>query len=263
MIDFDSIDDWAPSLAHALRDCVPADVGALLQTAQPRYVEDALDILFQHSDRDAIIDATLAWLGENTIAGYHGSRLSDNDLASIETHGLIPLDATTRRDRLARALAKHPRWNEVSSQLDEAIAKHGQGGFAGRRERQTHLTLSRAGLKDGFNHYLKYGAEFDQHVAHYLLGHDAYEILAQDGKPVLLTFAVPGEAALAAAHPHFTIENLHDRGDNPNIVGDFLQAWSYMLAHPTFQSRTLRVDCGMVFRTAIPADWIVGIEQCD
>jgi len=264
MIDFDSIADWHPSLATMLGHHLPGSIAADLMSAQPEFIEDAADVLFEHGDRDAIVDATIDWLREGAIAGYHGSRLTESDIASIRSSGLIPLEAGSRRERLARALSRHHTWHDVSEKLDDAIVDHGSGNRAGHREGQAHLTLSKSGLTERFNHYIQFGAEFDQHVAHSLIGADANDILAMDGIPTLVSFAVPGISALDAAHPIFTIDDRRRNGDLPNIVGDFLEAWSYRLAYPTFQSRTLNVDCGMVFHSVIPAEWIVSIEaiQC-
>jgi hypothetical protein len=210
--------------------------------------------------RDAVIDATLTWIRSTKIAGYHGSRLTDAEVASIRAVGLIPLKAETRRLRLKRALSPHPRWREIADKLDAAIQAHGRGGAAGCREDQVHLTLSRAGLTSGFNHYLTHGAEFDQHVAYALLGQDGTDLLARDGQPRVIQVAVPGPLALNAAHLYFSIDDIRNRGDVPNLVNEFLEAWSYRLAHPGFQSRTLKTDCGMIFRSTVPAAWIRGLN---
>jgi hypothetical protein len=119
--------------------------------------------------------------------GYHGSRLTQDEVASIREIGLIPLVAAARRSRLARAFSTHPRWTNVADQLDAAIHAHGAGERAGRREAQVHLTLSRSGLTGSFNHYLTHGSEFDQHVAYALLGQEGKDLLATDGEPVLWT----------------------------------------------------------------------------
>jgi hypothetical protein len=124
-----------------------------------------------------------------------------------------------------------------------------------------HLTLSKAGLTQGFNHYLKYGAEFDQQVAYRLLGADAEALLATDGEPTVIKVAVPGQLALDAAHRYFDINAMRAKGEVPNIVGDFLTAWSYRQARPGFQSGTLRADCGMVIASTIPTDWILVFEK--
>lgn len=259
MIDFDDIDDWVPELSDALSQCVPHAFERGVADAASECVEDALDLLFEAADRNAVIDATLAWIRSSRVMGYHGSRLTDEEVASVRSSGLIPLDAETRRKRLVRALSPHPRWGEVADLLTPVIQNHGPGGVAGRREGQAHLTLSRCGLVDGFNHYLTHGSEFDQHAAHELLGEDGKELLAKDGKPTVLRVAVPGPHALAAAHPHFGVDDMRMRGEVPNMVKEFLEVWSYKLAHPAFQSRTLKVDCGMVFHSTIPATWILEI----
>lgn len=260
MIDFDCMDDWAPELAAALVRCVPAPAASKIRNAAPRYIEDARDLLFELANRDEVIAATLTWIQSTTLAGYHGTRLSDAELASIRAHGLIPLKAENRRARLLRALSSHPRWAEVEDSLDSVIQTHGQGNRAGRRENQVHLTLSKCGLTYGFNHYLTHGAEFDQHVAHALLAQEGEDLLRADGKARVVKVGVPGAVALDAAHPHFSVDDLRARGESPNIVHQFLKAWSYRLAHADFQCRRLEVDCGMVFDTTVPPDWIIEVD---
>jgi hypothetical protein len=260
MLDFDNIDDWAPKLTAVLRPHLPNSFEQMLDEATPEYIEDARDLLFNLTDRNAIIDVILDWLCSGKIAGYHGSRMTDAELSSVQLAGLIPLEAGTRRDRLIRALSPHPRWPEVSTQLDATIQAYGQGGCAGHREGQVHLTLSRAGLTNGFIHYLTHGAEFDQRVAHKLLGAEGKELLARDGEPRLIQVAIPGASALDAGHPFFSMDDLRASGEIPNLVDEFLKSWSYRIAYPSFQSRTLRVDCGMIFYQTVPAAWIVDFD---
>jgi hypothetical protein len=260
MIDFDDIDDWAPKLASALSQHVPDSVAPQLAVAQPEFIEDARDLLFELTDRDAVIDVTLAWIRSTEIVGYHGTRLTDEEVVSVRANGLVPLKAESRRLRLIRALSQHPKWGGVADQLDVVIHAHGRGSAAGGREDQVYLTLSRAGLIKGFNHYLTHGSEFDQHVAHALLGLDGKKLLTRDGKPRVIRVAVPGLNALDAAHPYFGIDDLRARGDVPNLVNEFLEAWSFRLAYPGFQPRTQKFDCGMMFRLTIPATWIIGFD---
>lgn len=261
LIDFDEIDKWEPGLAAALYPILPESIGTAIAASAPQYVEDALGLLFKMSDRNAVIDSTVNWIRSTNIAGYHGSRLVDSEIASIRAVGLIPLEAGARRFRLERALSRHSEWSAVAGRLEAVIQAHGQGSVAGRREDQVHLTLSRAGLTNGFNHYLTHGAEFDQHVAYALLGAEGNALLATDGEATIIRVAVPGPLALDAAHPYFSIDEMRVRGEVPNLVGDILTAWAYRLARPGFQSRTLKVDCGMVFRSAVSADWILDVER--
>ena len=138
---------------------------------------------------------------------------------------------------------------------------YGESNKAGRRERQVHLTLSRCGLLHDFNHYLTDGSEFDQHVAYALLGNEGKELPRKDGKARVIKVSVPGDIALNAANRYFRIDDQPlEKGQLPNLVEDVLKVWSYTLAHPDFDCRTLKVDCGMVFFEALPSDWIVDIE---
>ena len=260
MLDFDNIDDWAPQLAAALSSHVSDSVEQKLVTAHLEYFEDARDLLFGLTDRNSIIDATLTWIRSTSIFGFHGTRLTDAELESLRADGLVPLKAEDRRHRLIRVLSLHPRWSEVADRLDATIQDHGPGGQAGCREHQVHLTLSQAGLTNGFSHYLTHGSEFDQRVTEALLGPEGRHFLGSDGKARMIRVAVPGSLALNAAHWISSIESIRERGDVPNLVDEFLKSWSYRLAHPEFQTRSLKADCGMVFRSTVPPAWIVGVE---
>ena len=259
-LDFDDDRTWGPLLTAAVGDLISEPVVEQLAAAAPEFVEDARDLLFSCTNRKEIIEAALVWIRSTTVAGYHGSRLTDSEVASIRAHGLVPLDAQARRVRLHRALSSHPRWDEVAGRLDDTLYAYGGRKMAGGREGQVHLTLSRSGLINGFSHYLTHGSEFDQRVAYALLGTDGKEILQRDGRARVIRVAVPGKDALNAAHPHFTIEDVLARGDVPNLVDDFLKAWSYGLAHQDCDCGTLKVDCGMVFHSTVPPDWIVDID---
>jgi hypothetical protein len=256
MICFDDIDAWESMLSDALLPLAPHDIRHRLQVAKPEYIEDARDFFLSYASRDAVMDEMLAWVRSTHIAGYHGTRLTAADVESIKSNGLVPLKATARRERLERALSGHPRWSEVANRLDDAIRSIGPGCAVGRREGQVHLTLSCAGVTDAFNHYLTHGAEFDLHVATELLGEEGKELLGKDGNPYVIQVVVPGEAALTAAHPFFGVDDMRARGELPNIIKQLLEVWCFRLSRPGYQSRKLKIDCGMMFRSAVPAAWI-------
>ena len=260
LLDFDDNYTWGPELTAAVGEPLVGRVADKLVATSPEYVEDARDLLFSYADRARIIDATLAWIKSSAVAGYHGCRLNQSELESVRARGLLPLEANARRARLSRALSSHPRWDHVADRLDAALQEYGQGGRAGIREGQVHLTLSRAGLVNGFNHYLTHGSEFDQRVAHDLLGSDGTELLRKDGRATVIRISVPGQIALNAVNRYFTVDERLARSEVPGLVDEFLKAWSYGLAHPDFDSGTLGVDCGLVLRSTVPAAWIVDIE---
>ena len=260
LLDFDDNYTWGPELTAAVGEPLMRRIAEKLVTTSPEYVEDACDLLLSYADRARIIDATLAWIGASAVAGYHGCRLNQSELESVRARGLLPLEANARRARLSRALSSHPRWDHVADRLDAALQEYGPGGRAGCREGQVHLTLSRCGLVNGFNHYLTHGSEFDQRVAYHLLGSDGAELLRKDGWATVIQVAVPGEIALNAVNRYFTVDERLARGEVPGLVDEFLKAWSYGLAHPGFDSRTLGVDCGLVFRSTVSPAWIVNID---
>lgn len=262
-IDFDEIDDWIEQLRERLRPHMQSDAERQITALKLKYVEDARDALLKLGDRDAIIHATLDWILENRLAAFHGTRLTDEEVQSVLKQGLRPLDPNCRKVRLERALSKHPRWSECVCRLDEELSRCASGRDFGVRVGQVHLTLSQAGLKKGFNHYLIFGAEFDQHVAQALLGEEGLKCLARDGKPRVVRVQVPGKDAITAAHPYFSVAMMRERGELPNIVNQFLQAFAFRLIRPNFQAETLLLDCGMVFERIVPPDWGIEVETLE
>lgn len=261
IIDFDKIDVWDGPLTAVLSPALSSGFGDDLAARQFPFLEDSRDHLFSLGDRDEIIDRALDFVRTSSVAAYHGTRLSVAEVESIRERGLIPLRATDRRIRLERALSKHRRWPMVGPMLNQQITQFGSCQKVGRREGQVHLTASRAGLLHGFNHYLIEGSEFDSHVAHELLGKEGVDLLKADGLPYVVRALVPGSAALAAFHPYFSVEETRRRGDLPNFVGDLIAHWAFRRSRPEFQPASQKLDRGLVFREAVPADWIADIVE--
>jgi hypothetical protein len=260
LFDFDDITAWGPSLSSHLSRFVPPNAGTTILNRKPRYLEDADDILFSDvcPDKAALVTAVSDWIRSQTVSAYHGSRLTNAEIDDIKRRGLLALVPHDRKHHLTRKLAHHPRWPEAAARLDFAIQELGERQRAGKRDGQTHATLSRAGLVNGFNHYLTHGSEFDQHAAHYLLGDEGKKLLGTYGKPTLITLAVPGDRAFDAANPFLALVS-----EMPNFVREVIQVWAYWLAYPDFSVASQEFDCGLVFDDDIPADWIFSIDHVD
>jgi hypothetical protein len=257
LIEFDRVEQWEHSLRSSLAICVARAAVDAITHSDAEYVEDTRDLLFKLADRDAVINATLDWIRHSNVAMYHGTRLTAEEADAVQKVGLAPLVAKRRHERLSRALSHHPRWNAAQTRLQGVLQKLGSGYYAGHREGQVHFTLSRAGLTNGFNHYLTHGSEFDQHAAFELLGDEGVALLAQDGTRTLIRAVIEGDIALSACHPYLTIEDMRARGNVPNLVSEILKVWTYRLVHPDFDPRSLEVDCGFVFRETVSPVYIV------
>ena len=259
MLDYDLIDDWAPQLERALADAVPATVRQKIAGTRYEFVEDALEDLLRGVDRGQVVERALRWITEGHVLAYHGTRLTQEDVISIGTNGLQPLVAMQRRGRLQRALCSHRSWKDVESKLDDVLRAHsGVGGLG--REGQVHLTLSRSGLVNSFNHYLAQGSELDGLIAYDLLGDEGRDLLATDGTALVVKVAVPGRSAIEGTQRYVTMEQTLVRGVLPNLVAPFLEAWAFKLSDPAHQSSQQLLDCGIWYCEAVPAKWIVGIE---
>jgi hypothetical protein len=251
--DFDRLDLWGPELTVRLEGIVSPDVRRRVADSDPEFVEDARDTLFGLVEADAVNTAVAEWVSERPIAAYHGSRLTEAEIAAIQKGGLRPLRIEDRRARLVRALSQHQDWPAKSHRLAEALELHGKGERAGRREGQVHLTLSRAGLVKSFNHYLTHGAEVDQHLAHHVLGDEGINLLRRDGVPIVFRCLVPPDVAIPACN-RFTI-------GTPYPVPEVVPEWAYWLAKPQRAMECIQADCGLVLHNQMPAEWIVGVER--
>ena len=122
------------------------------------------------------------------------------------------------------------------------------------------MTLSRRGLVSEFNQYLTHGADIDRHIAFELLGREGVDLLAKDGEARLIKVAVPGHKALEAANPYWGVEECQASNRVPNLICELLGSWSCRLGTPRFQCRSFGLDCGMMFKSTVPSDWIAEIE---
>lgn len=257
-LDFDNADSWEPSLRRALGTLLSSRMAELEIPHQ--CVEDARDSLLSVA-RVQIIQATLEWIEECSVAAYHGTRLTAAELANVRVNGLLTLEGAGRKERLRRVLCRHPQWSTVQDRLDRLIENGEKGIVIGKRTGQVHLTLSKAGLTQRFNHYLTHGSEFDYHIAHQLLGQEGADLLAKDGDAYVLRFVVPGAQALQSAHRYFSPSEMTARGDVPNLINDLLQVLAFRIGVPSYTPDRRQADCGFVFSESIPAGWLDRVER--
>jgi len=260
MFDFDHIEAWGPRLCRELSVAVPGDVSQAIASGKPKLIEDARDILLSKVDQTVVLRLAVNWLKLQIIVAYHGSRLTAEEIVDVRRDGLRVLKATDRQQRLRSILSAHPRWPTVKCSLTEVVDAYGVNWLqnnSGRREGSVHATISRSGLIKSFNHYLKYGSEFDQVVSQRLLENEGVELLGGYGSPVIFKIAVPGAVAFHAANPCLRELPI----GLPNLVRELLDAWAFWLANPTFSTQTLAVDCGLKFSADVSPEWIIDCEQ--
>ena len=82
VFDFDSIDQWGPSLLRHLSAIVPETAFAFLRERRPKYFEEYRDLLFRAPGirPREIIAATGDWLRSQPVIAYHGSRLTPEEI---------------------------------------------------------------------------------------------------------------------------------------------------------------------------------------
>lgn len=257
-IDYDNIDAWAPWLDEIMSKIGSADLVDGLRAAQPKYTNDAERLVVNAIGRERLIAELGEALQPFRVRVYHGTRVSADDAASIRGHGLRPLVLADRRAGLAAILAHHPRWSEVANRFDAALHDFGAKAKAGAREDdRIHFCFSRAGLVQGCNHYLCYGAEVDGHITHDLFGDDsANALFIEHRKPLLVTWTAPYPDAEAAANPFG-----YDNDGLPSFMSSLLSAWAYKQAHSDYTVRQERDDVAGWFHGPIDADRIDRVEE--
>jgi hypothetical protein len=262
-IDYDRIEDWSPWFGDMVASIVPNAVLVSLQSAQPRYMEDARDHLLGRVDRAELVEHLNDQLSACEVRVYHGTRVTADEARDIQVAGLRPLRLVDRRDALAAIFSQHADWPTKAGLLDAQLHLFGAGwekGGAGRREDGcVHVCLSRAGLLYGCNHYLTHGAEVDQHIANVLYPDGSgLELLKRNRSAKLVSFTAPFPEAAIAANPYGFRAN-----EIPGLLGMLITAWAYRVAHPEFSPANEKDGTALKFKGPIGAQRLECIKNID
>src|SRR5690606_3409974 len=142
----------------------------------------------------------LEWIRSSQIRAFHGTRITDEEVKDIIEQGLKPLDKSARIDWL---LSEFP---EIANTIDKQAAINLSASHVmGEREGQVHLALSKRLMLSDYDYLFK-GSEFDRRLIEFSGHQYLLPLLTERGKPRLISVNLPGEVALAGAHPFFSIE---------------------------------------------------------
>ncbi|WP_271273797.1 hypothetical protein [Aliamphritea hakodatensis] len=258
VIDYDRIEEWAPWIDEMIFGAISRDFLKHIAKYQPEYIEDAADILYQYIDKKDLVNYLENSLKKFYVRVYHGTRLSQGELADIKSNGLRPLLLKERKKNLIEIFKEHSEWEGVKSNLDGVLHRLGPGEEAGRREDgNIYACFSRKGLLEGASHYLRYGAEVDGHVASMMFDDlaAARRLLSINRTPYLISFVVDFESALSAANPF-----IFNGEDIPSLLRQIVESWAYRKYKATFSSESL-CDCtAAMFRGPRPSNELESIE---
>lgn len=263
IIDYDDINEWSPWMEKIVSEIASNRLLDKLRQSKPEFIEDARDFLVDAIGRKKLVQHLDQSLQNFSVRVFHGTRVTTAELESIKHNGLRSLRLTSRRESLAKAFEIYPDWQSIEPHLDEQIHRFGvgwQNGGAGKREDgSVHVCLSRAGLLYGCNHYLKHGAEVDQHIAQALFpGRSGLDLLARARAPKIISFTAPYGDAAQAASPYGTHSD-----EIPALAKVLISAWAYHVAHPTFTVVSQRDTAALRFPAPIEASRIERIETID
>ncbi|MEM1291794.1 MAG: hypothetical protein AAGH67_10005 [Cyanobacteria bacterium P01_H01_bin.162] len=256
VIDYDTIEEWEHWIDEVMFKVIPSDFAT--HNGCPEYIEDAVELLYQHSDRHQLEGHLLEGLDGYLIRLYHGTRLTPSELEAIRNNGLRPLNLSQRKDALSRVFKNHPEWDSVKTNLDQVLRDLGPGEQAGKREDgKIHCCFSRMGLLEGCSHYLSHGAEVDGHVAHLLFkdAATALELIRSSRTPYLISLLVSFDSALEAANPFG-----HSSESMPPPLSLLVHAWAYRKFKTDFSPRVLRDCTAAMFAGSKPAHELENFE---
>ncbi|MEM1150010.1 MAG: hypothetical protein AAGI03_05570 [Pseudomonadota bacterium] len=262
MIYYDKIETWERSFGDIVNILVGKEVVDSLAALNFEYIEDAGDYVASRSDIKTVSTKIQDWLQPREFCVFHGTRLLPEEILSVQKKGLHPLVAEEREHRLRKILERHPKWSSVKDNIGKVLHDVGPKEKQGRREGEVHFSLSKSGLVNGFNHYLTYGSEFDQHVVQRLFDDESgLQLLHSETVPILVHVRINGKELIQGAHPIFTYSDVISRGEIPGLARTFLDAWAFKATEPSFDVATLQTDCCMMQQVATPPERILNIEK--
>lgn len=253
IIDFDS-NDWMHPLEMALGPLVNAEMKEMLLHSTFEYTDDALTSFAAETDIDAVIDKTVAWIGDNQVRAYHGTRLTAPEAVALSTAGLRPLNITERVQWI------RDNFPEIDQALTpELVQKAMMEGMLEHRANQVHAAISKKQMLKGYDYLVK-GSEFDRRLIEYAGLDHLVGLLTSRGKPRLVKLVFPGAEALDHMH-FFPMEQCRRDNGYPNLVREMLEEYVWQL-HQPLSERQL-VDACLFIKSAVPCEYVEGIEEFD
>jgi hypothetical protein len=255
IFDYDQLDVWGPWFTAIMLDVAGPEIIKVAKNSHPEYIEDARQFFENEIGSQKLVDELNTRLSAYAVRVYHGTRLGDDELASVKRQGLRPLTLIDRKDLLIRCFKHHPDWEKERHKLDGILHRIGPGweksGYGKREDGGIHVCLSRAGLLHGCNYYLTHGAEVDHHVAYALFENDKSAVhLLRVGRPArLISFTAPFPEAAIAANPWgFPSQQM------PSLLGTLFAAWAFSLSHKSFTVASQRDSVALRCPGPISAD---------
>jgi hypothetical protein len=220
VIDYDSVEEWAPWFSDALMRIPPPGLREALSQSNPRDINEAGDYTIAAIGRDRLVEHLNRELAGCAVRAYYGTRLTEPDLRSIKTEGLRALNLDNRREALRATLGRHPNWSsEKEQQFDTLVEGLKRGRAGGRENGRVHACVWRLLL--GCNHYLKYGSEAELYIAEALFGESGRELLRLDRSAKLVSWTAPFSSG-------FPRDNL------PELLRRLTDAWAFRVVNPSF-----------------------------
>ena len=120
-VEFDNGAAWLPSLAAHHGDMLPQCVGEAIAGTQPAGPNDARIALYELVDKHALIEGVRAWITDQDVLVYHGTRINETQRSSILREGL-KLMSTADRIPAIEVFFPEPRLFQTETwKIDELL----------------------------------------------------------------------------------------------------------------------------------------------
>lgn len=130
VIEYDKIEEWSPWLDEIVASIGPKELVDVLRRAPPEYLEDARDVVIAAIGRERLVDHLNRALDSYRVRVFHGTRVTPEELRSIEQHGLRAgcVASHLRKRHLARFLRRHVKPLVCLAVLLTGVAKLARHG---------------------------------------------------------------------------------------------------------------------------------------
>ncbi len=250
-LDFDTPDDWWLALDTHLRRFATIPSEGVDSAHSFNGLRALLRYALRASDERLVAAAARDFVSACTVQAYHATRLTDDEVHSVRTQGLLPLKCRSRRSRIANALCAHRDWPKAQLKLDLLLDDCEQGRRRGKREGEVCFFISQTTFQQAWAADYFHGPEVDRDIAHDLLGNEGAALVRGTGRPHLVTVRLPGVDAIDGAHTNGDVEQTMRVEVYPNLVSDFLEVWAMRLYSHAFDGFAQTGHTGISIRRGV------------
>jgi hypothetical protein len=248
-IDFDVAETYLSIADPIILSHLSSNSKLNIKTFQSEYNDTAVEYVLGKCDQVNLFLSLNRKLRECHFILSHATRLTQDDLASLETDGFFPLKATGKVNRLKKRIMDYCKTRNKSFDLtkyENLVEKH-----VNRDAGRAYFSLSRDFHKHDCTDYLHFGSEFEQVVVVWLLSRYERRLLKADSKAAFIIWEVLGDT-LNLVHTHEEILQCLESGDRPELASRMINNWVLWKSGNEDKIESLNKDYTVTFKMPFP-----------